>query len=217
MKLLTLLKNLSFATLLGAVSWSAAAQHVPQAGTDYRVLDRALSTEAPPGKIEVIEFFWYGCPHCNAFEPALEAWAKQLPKDVLFRRVPVAFSAAQMPHTRIYYALEALGKLPELHTKVFAAIHVQHMRLLRPEEIADWMAQQGINRDEFMKAYTSFTVQSKSTRATQTWQAYNIDGVPTMAVAGKYVTSGSMAGTNEKALAVVDYLVAKERKEMGRK
>ena len=124
---------------------------------------------AAAGKIEVIEFFWYECPHCNAFEPALEAWAKQLPDDVAFRRVPVwfreePFSAQQ----RLYYALESMGLLPTLHRKVFYAIHNERMRLRTPDDIAAFATKNGVDPMKFIAAYNSFAVQAKSQQARQT-------------------------------------------------
>jgi thiol:disulfide interchange protein DsbA len=171
-----------------------------------------------PGKIEVIEFFWYECPHCNAFEPALDAWVKRQPEDVAFRRVPVwfreePFSAQQ----RLFYALEALGALPTLHRKVFFAIHVEHTRLRTPEDLAAFALKNGIDPLKFMAAYNAFGVQSKSLQARQTAAAYKIDAVPAMGVQGRYYTNGTLAnagaaaGSNERMLDVVDALVAKVR------
>jgi thiol:disulfide interchange protein DsbA len=215
-KFTQLIHSTLLAALLAGAPLAAWAQKPPQEGIEYLTLDKPQPTESA-GKVEVIEFFGYWCPHCNALEPTLETWAKKLPKDVVLRRVPVVFNEAQAPYARTYYALEALNKLDEMHAKVFAAIHVQRERWNKPEDVADWMAKQGIDRDAFMKAYTSFTVQSKTNRAMQLAQAYKIDGVPTLAVGGRYVTSGTLAGTNEKALGIVDYLIAEARKSVARK
>ena len=206
------------AGLAGALATPAiAAQSAPVEGVHYV----RLAEPAPagvPGKIEVIEFFWYECPHCNAFEPALDAWAKRQPEDVAFRRVPVwfreePFSAQQ----RLFYALEALGALPTLHRKVFFAIHVEHTRLRTPEDLAAFALKNGIDPLKFMAAYSAFGVQSKSLQARQTAAAYKIDAVPAMGVQGRYYTNGTLAnagaaaGSNERMLDVVDALVAKVR------
>jgi thiol:disulfide interchange protein DsbA len=206
------------AGLAGALASPAnAAQSAPVEGVHYV----RLAEPAPagvPGKIEVIEFFWYECPHCNAFEPALDAWAKRQPEDVAFRRVPVwfreePFSAQQ----RLFYALEALGALPTLHRKVFFAIHVEHTRLRTPEDLAAFALKNGIDPLKFMAAYNAFGVQSKSLQARQTAAAYKIDAVPAMGVQGRYYTNGTLAnagaaaGSNERMLDVVDALVAKVR------
>ena len=173
----------------------------------------------PPGKIEVIEFFWYECPHCNAFEPALEAWTKQLPEDVAFRRVPVwfreePFSAQQ----RLFYALEALGVLPTLHRKVFYAIHGEHVRMRTPEDFSAFALKNGIDPLKFIAAYNAFGVQSKALQARQIASAYKIDAVPAMGVQGRYYTNGTLANTGtssggsvDRMLGVVDMLIARVR------
>jgi thiol:disulfide interchange protein DsbA len=194
-----------------ALPRAARAQNAPVEGTHYVRLTPPVATGAP-GRIEVIEFFWYGCPHCNAFEPALDAWARALPADVAFRRVPVAFTAAWAPHQRIFYALESLDLLETMHRKVFYAIHVQRQRLDKPADIVAFMARNGVDPARFTQAYDSFTVQTKVTQATQLANAYKIDGVPAIGVQGRYYTSGSLAGTNERALRVADYLIDRIRK-----
>ena len=173
----------------------------------------------PPGKIEVIEFFWYECPHCNAFEPALEGWTKQQPEDVAFRRVPVwfreePFSAQQ----RLFYALEALGVLPTLHRKVFYAIHGERIRMRTPEDFSAFALKNGIDPLKFIAAYNAFGVQSKALQARQIASAYKIDAVPAMGVQGRYYTNGTLANTGTSAggsvdrmLGVVDVLVARVR------
>ena len=189
----------------------AAAQFVPVEGTHYVRLSEPLPV--PAGKIEVIEFFWYGCPHCNAFEPTLDAWQKKLPADVLFRRVPVGFRDEPYgTHQRIYYALETMGLIPTMHRKVFYAIHGERQRLDKAPEIAAFMAKNGVDSAKFLEVFNSFSVQTKARQARQLSAAYKIDGVPALGVQGRYFTSGSMAGTNEGALSVVDFLVQKVRK-----
>jgi len=185
---------------------------VPQAGREYLTLDTPAPVDAPAGRIEVVEFFWYNCPHCHAFEPAFDAWAKRVPKDVVVRRVPVAFRSDFQPQQRLYYALETMGLLGSLHAKVFHAIHVERKRLERPETIIDWVAAQGVDKVKFTEQFNSFSTASKATRASQLTAAYRVEGVPAMGVAGRFYTDGSMARGMEHVLQVVDYLVAQVRK-----
>jgi thiol:disulfide interchange protein DsbA len=191
----------------------AHAQAVkPEAGADYLVLDKKAAIEAPAGKVEVVEFFWYACPHCNAFEPKLEAWVKKIPADVAFRRVPVAFRDDMVPQQRLFYVLEAMGKLDEVHRKVFHAIHVEKQALNREDLITAWVDKQGVDKAKFAELYNSFAVSTKARKATQLQDAYRIEGVPSLGIAGRYLTSGDMAGTVDNALLVTDYLIAEARK-----
>ena len=201
--------SLFFLSLIGAVS----AQTRPiEEGFDYRVLPIAQAIEAK-GKIEVLEFFWYGCPHCHDFEPQLDAWVKRQAKDVSVKKVPVAFRDDLLPHSQLFYALESLGK-SNLHAKVMETMHVGKRKLLTEPEIADWAVSQGIERETFLKAFKSFTVTSKARAANQIAQAYRIDGVPTVALQGKYITSPSItAGSKARAIEAMDHLVNKARKE----
>ena len=185
----------------------------PEPGVDYLVLDKQIAVEAPAGKVEVIEFFWYDCPHCNAFEPALVAWIQKAPKDVYVRRVPVGFRDTFFPLQRLFYTLEAMGLLEKLHGKVFAAIHAEAQlpKSAKAAEIADWVAKQGVDKAKFVEQYNSFTVATKATRATQLQNAYNIEGVPALGVAGRFYTDGTLSKNMPHALQVVDYLVAQVR------
>ena len=183
----------------------------PQPGTEYQVLDPRAPVDSPAGKVEVVEFFWYKCGHCNAFEPMLDAWIKKLPKDVLVRRVPVAFRDDFVPQQRLYYALEAMGLVEKLHAKVFTAIHGEKLSLDRGDAIAEWVARQGVDKSKFMDQYNSFTVATKATRATQLQNAYKIEGVPSLGVAGRFLTDGTMARSMERALQVVDALIVDVR------
>jgi thiol:disulfide interchange protein DsbA len=183
----------------------------PQAGTDFQVLDPRAPVEAPAGKIEVVEFFWYSCPHCNAFEPLLEGWVKKLPKDIAFRRSHVAFRDDFVPQQRLFLALDAMGQVDKLQAKVFAAIHVEKLNLSRADSIAEWVAKQGVDKAKFLEQYNSFTTATKATRATQLQNAYKVEGVPALGVAGRFYTDGSMAGSMERALQVVESLIADVR------
>ncbi len=196
----------------GAWTVPAQAQGGPRAGTDYVVLDKRAPVEAPSGKIEVVEFFWYSCPHCNRFEPTLEEWIKKAPKDVVVRRVPIAFRPDFEPQQRLFYVLETMNKVEELHKKVFHAIHAEKQLLNTPELIAAWAEKQGLDKVKFAEIYNSFSVATKARKATQLQDAYRIDGVPALGIAGRFFTSGSLAQTMERALQVTDYLVAQVRK-----
>jgi thiol:disulfide interchange protein DsbA len=184
----------------------------PADGTDYLTLDKRVNGDAPPGKVEVVEFFWYSCPHCNAFEPKLEAWSKKLPGNVFLKRVPVAFRDDFGPQQRLFYTLEALGKVGELHSKVFQAIHVERNPLNKEDLILDWAAKQGLDKAKVKELYNSFSVSSKARRATQLQDAFKVQGVPAIGVAGRYYTDGTMAGNLDRALQVTDYLIAEARK-----
>jgi thiol:disulfide interchange protein DsbA len=189
----------------------ARAQRAPVEGTHYVKLSQPLPVA--PGKIEVIEFFWYGCPHCNAFEPQLDAWQKKLPADVAFRRVPVAFRDEPFTaHQKIFFALDAMGLVPTLHRKVFYAIHVDQQRMDKPQEIAAFMAKNGVDSAKFLENFNSFSTQTKARQASKLAADYKIDGVPAIGVQGKYFTSSTLAGTPEASLAVADYLIQRERK-----
>jgi thiol:disulfide interchange protein DsbA len=198
---------------VGAASWGGAAhaQLKFEEGTDYQLVEPRAAVEAPAGKIELVEFFWYACPHCNAFEPALEAWVKQLPKDVVFRRVPVQFRDDFVPLQRLYYALEAMGLVEKLHAKVFAAIHVEKQDLSKPAAIIEWVGRNGVDKVKFSEQFNGFTAASKATKATQLQNAYRIEGVPTLGVAGRYFTDGTLAKGMDRSVKVAEYLIATAR------
>ena len=202
------------AATFGAIGLSDAAHAQARAfkeGTDYLTLDKPATTEAPAGRVEVVEFFWYSCPHCHAFEPQLEAWIKQLPKDVALRRVPVSFRPDFEPQQRLYYVLEAMGKVEELHKKVFNAIHVEKQPLNTADAVAVWAEKQGLNKAKFVELYNSFSVTTKARKATQLQDAYKVDGVPALGIAGRYYTTGTMTQTMARALQVTDYLIGQSR------
>ena len=196
--------------VLSTATWMPAyAQALkPAEGTDYYVLDKPVAVDAPPGKIEVVEFFWYKCPHCNAFEPALEAWSKKLSKDVVLRRVPIAFQDSFAPLQRLFYSIEAMGLTAKLHAKVFNAIHIERLNLEKGDAIIEWVAQQGVDKAKFAEQFNSFSVNSKVTKATQLQNAYRVEGVPALGVAGRFYTDGQIAKSMDRALLVVDALVA---------
>ncbi|MDF9788507.1 thiol:disulfide interchange protein DsbA/DsbL [Polynucleobacter sphagniphilus] len=202
---------ITFLALISLSGIAVAQAQKYEEGLDYRVLPVAQPVEAK-GKVEVIEFFWYGCPHCYDFDPDLMSWVKRQPKDVVFRRVPVAFRDDFLPHSQLFYTLQVMGK-SNLDIKVMDTIHHSNNHLLTESEIADWAVAQGLDRNTFLTTYHSFAVVSKVRAAKQLAEAYRIDGVPTVVIQGKYVTSPSIAGTKAKALLVMDYLVEKVRKD----
>ena len=181
-------------------------------GKDFKRLDKPVAPDAPAGKVDVIEFFWYSCPHCHAFEPTLDAWVKAAPKDLSIRRVPVAFNASFVPQQKLYYTLEGMGKLDALHAKVFRAIHVEKAKLAKDDEILAWVTQQGVDAAKFKEVYGSFSVANQVRRASQLQDSYGVEGVPSMGVAGKYYTDGTMAGSMQTVLQVVEFLAATARK-----
>jgi thiol:disulfide interchange protein DsbA len=190
---------------------ACAQGSAPVEGTHYVRLAQPVPV-AVTGKIEVIEFFWYGCPHCNAFEPMLDAWQKKLPADVAFRRVPVAFrDEPYVAHQRIFYALDEMKQVEAMHRKVFYAIHNDRQRMDKPADIAAFMTKNGIDGNKFLEHYNGFSMQAKLAQAAQLAKAYRIDGVPSIGVQGRYFTSPSMAGSPERSLAVADWLIQQSR------
>ena len=187
-----------------------AQSGAPVEGKQFSKIEPPVPTIVP-GKIEVIEFFSYACPHCNSFEPAVAAWSKKLPADVAFHRVPVAFLMNFENLMRTYYALETMGQVDALQRKVFAAIHVDRNFLEKPADIAALMEKNGVDAAKFMSVFNSFSVASSVTRAKKLMAAYKLDGVPTITVQGRYATSPGQAGGFEQATAVVDYLVQRAR------
>ncbi len=199
---------------LAALPGPLRAQGAPAGfteGRDYLKLDKPLSM--PAGKIEVVEFFGYWCPHCNAFEPTLDAWVKALPAEqVNFRRVSIAFGVAQEPMQKLYFALESLGLVDSLHRKVFAALHVQKLPMNKEADIAAWAQANGIDPAKILDAMKGFTVATKARQARQLAEAYAIEGVPTLGIHGRYRTAPSIAGSEQRALAVTDSLIAQLHK-----
>lgn len=190
----------------------ARAQGGPVEGTHYVRLAQPAPVSAPTGKIEVVEFFWYGCPHCNDLEPTLEEWVKKLPADVAFRRVPVGFAATHEAHQKLFYALEAMGKLELMHKRIFAAVHLQRQRLDREADQVAFLNANGVDGAAFAKMTKEFHVATKSQQAKKLSEAYKIDGVPAIGVHGRFYTAGSLAGDNRRALAVADFLIQRVRK-----
>jgi thiol:disulfide interchange protein DsbA len=190
---------------------SARAQGAPVEGQQYVKLSEPVPVDAAPGKVDVVEFFSYACPHCNAFESTLEAWAKALPPTVYFHRIPVPFLFNYENFQRIYYTLEAMGQVDAMQRKVFHAVHVDHQRLDAADEIKAFMAKNGVDATKFMSLFNSFAIQTKVRQAKQLADAYKIDGVPTLGIQGRFDTSPALAGGEEQALRVADYLIQRVR------
>ncbi len=193
-----------------------AQAKAPQEGIDFKKLNKPVPVDAPAGKVEVLEFFWYNCPHCSVFEPTLAIWAKQLPKDVAFRRVPIAFQDSFVPQQRLYYALEEMGLLEKLHAKIFVAIHGEKKNLSKGDAITDWVVKQGVDKANFLAQFDSFSTATKASRATQLQTAYQVEGVPSMGVAGQFYTDGELAKSLDRVLQVVEYLTAEVRRAHGK-
>jgi protein dithiol oxidoreductase (disulfide-forming) len=199
-------KALALTAALFALAFGAWAQ------TPYMTLNPPQATEGG-GKIEVIEFFWYGCPHCYTLEPEVAAWVKKAPKDVVFKRVPASPSPAWEEGAKIYYTLEAMGLLDQYHQKVFDTIHKDNINLQNKRLREEWLKKNGIDVDKYNEAEKSFSVASKLSRAKQMTQAYKVDGVPRIVVNGKYYTAGEIAGGYNRVFPVVDQLVEMSRRE----
>lgn len=200
-------RQLATGLVLGAPALLAHAQGAPQEGRDFRRVAEPLAM--PAGKVQVVEFFGYWCPHCNAFEPALESWVRQLPADkVAFTRIPVAFQAWHENYQKLYFAIEALGQLDKLHTSVFKWIHVDKKRLDKDDEIRAWAAASGADATRILDAMKSFGIAGKLAKARQLAQGYGIDGVPTIGVHGRWMTSPSISGSPDRALSVTNQLIA---------
>lgn len=178
---------------LTALCFAASSQAVPVQGQDYTLLSPAQPTE-PGKKVEVIEFFAYYCPHCNALDPELSAWVKAHADKIIFKRVHVSANGEPMPQQRLFYALDAMGKIDELHAKVFHAMHVEHARVNTDEDAINLAVKLGLDKDKFTSFYNSFAVQTKVQRAIQMMQSYQVNSWPDIVIDGKYVTSPSIVG-----------------------
>ena len=201
-------KILILMSLLLSSALSQAAGYTE--GVDYKKL--APQQTDTGDKIEVLEFFWYGCPHCYTFEPYIDAWKKTKPANVEFVRVPAIFRPDWEVQARTYYALSAMGVIEDLHIKIFTAIHKDKKRLNKKELLTDFVVKNGVDRKKFEEEYNSFAVDSMVRKAKKKQTAYKLQGVPAIAVNGKYLTSGSMAGSYDNLVKILDYLVSKESK-----
>jgi thiol:disulfide interchange protein DsbA len=200
---------LFFAAFLALPFATSAQQQQP---FSYTELNPPLPVESK-GKIEVVEFFWYGCPHCYNLEPHIETWLKKLPADVEFRRIPAVFNQRWAHDAAIFYTFEAMGLLEKLHRPFFDAIHKDHLRSENPAAMTEWLEKQGVDAKKFMDTMKSFGVQSKTRRATQQTVAYKIDGTPAMAVNGRYTISAEQGRSQQGMLQAVNSLIDTARKQ----
>lgn len=196
-----------------ALTQPALAQ-APVEGTHFIRLSQPLAAGLlpPAGKIDVAEFFWYECPHCNAFQPVIEPWTRKLPPEVAFRRVPVGFTARHQVAQKLYYALEEIGALETAHRRIFAAVHGQGQRITSEADAVALAVAAGVDKTKITDALKSFGVNTKAAKARQLSEAYKIDGVPTLGIHGRYFTSAALTGGHERALAVADFLIQRSRK-----
>ncbi|SCZ64588.1 thiol:disulfide interchange protein DsbA/DsbL [Thiohalomonas denitrificans] len=184
----------------------AGAEEDYAAGIDYERVSPPMTTKEP-GKVEVHEFFWYGCPHCYRFEPHLQQWLEQKPDNVEFTRVPAIFNNPDWElHARAYYTAELLGALDRVHDPLFDAIHNQRKRLNTRDALRDFFAARGVEPDTFNKTFNSFAVESKIRRARDLTKRSGIDGVPAMVVDGEYRVSASQAASYKRLIGITDYL-----------
>jgi len=207
------------AAVLSLLFASAHAQLT--AGKDYAPVQPPQPTDSG-SKIEVLEFFWYGCPHCNNLQPSLEAWLKRKPADVEFRRVPAVFQDSWVPMTRAYYTIEAMGLVDKLHQEMFATLHKQRVQLRDANAIFDWAASKGVDRKKFADTYNSFGINGRTQRSIELTRKYDIPGTPALVVDGRYLTAPSMTLKADRSVdydrffQVVDGLIAEARKAKGR-
>lgn len=206
--------NRALAFVAAAVFSLSSLAAGPEAfeGHDYTRL-KQVQPVATGNKIEVLEFFWYRCPHCFQLEPGLSSWMKTLPKDAQVRRVPAVFRDDWMPGAKLYYTLEQMNLLGKLHHKVFDAYHVENLNLNDPAVLGGWIAKQGVDRKKFESLYNSFSIQSKATQGARLATTYAITGVPAFIIDGKYATSVGMTGSEARLFEVLDQLIVKARAE----
>jgi thiol:disulfide interchange protein DsbA len=222
------MRSLRFALLAASLAASfatgtaSASPTDPKSGVEYVTLAQPQPVQATGKKVEVIEFFMYHCPHCNALEPQFEQWVKKQGDNIVLRRVHLPFGGPNDPEAHLYLTLEALGKVEQMHAKVFKAIHVDRIRMKDDATVIDWVSKNGIDRATFTNAWNSFGVMTKLRRLPQVTEAYKVDGAPTIVIDGKYQTSPATVYNSVKAanepqlfqatLQVMDALVAKAAK-----
>lgn len=202
--------------LLSILGTSAVSAQGFQAGTDYRVLSSPVEPVTDDGKVEVVEVFSYHCPHCYRFDPVLKSWAESaMPDSAELIHLPVVFRASWEPGARAYYIAETLGILDQTHVAFFQALHEQGINMSATENLANFFADFGVSREEFDRVNGSFQLDTTLRRAQKLAQEYRIMGVPTIVVNGKYEVSGSMAGSLERMLDIVEYLIQQEVEAAG--
>lgn len=209
MKRRELLGALGGAGLLLATGTGLAAEY--REGQQYRAIQPPVDTGLEDGRIQVIEVFWYGCPHCYEFEPKVQAWKADLPADVEFEQLPAPMNDVWALHARVFFAAEQLGVLDQLHQSFFDAIHDQGRQLRSEGAILRFIDQRGLDADEFRETLRSDAVRRKVVDAARAVQSYGLSGVPTLVVNGEAFVSSSMAGGHDAVLDVADYLIERAR------
>ncbi|HET6725453.1 MAG TPA: thiol:disulfide interchange protein DsbA/DsbL [Gammaproteobacteria bacterium] len=198
------------ALALGATAGAAAAeQHQFKRGENYHLVVPVQPTRADRNQVQVIEFFWYGCPHCYAFEPYLENWLKQKPENVLFKRVPAVANPAWEPQARAFYTAKALGMLDKVHGAIFDEIHARHHFLRTEQDFEQFFARYGVGSQQFEAAWNSFAVNMKLKQAAVLATRYRVLGVPAIAVGGKYSTGPTMAASFPQLIDIINTLIDK--------
>ena len=175
-----------------ALACLAAASHAQDIRARQNIEYRLIAPQPVEtgDRIEVIDFFWYGCPHCNDLQPALEAWIKRKPADVALRRIPAIFRDSWAPHARIFYTLEQLGEVERLHLKVYDSYHIEELHMSKPDVMVEWAVRNGIDRKRWLDAYHSPAIDAKVERTRKLSEAYTVEVTPTLVVDGRYLTSG---------------------------
>jgi len=204
------IKKISLLALILLLPALSQAQNYIE-GKSYSKLSETVATQSGD-KIEVLEFFWYGCPHCSSFEPTLKKWKKSKPANVTFTRVPAPLNPRWMVHTKTYYALQIMGEGEKHHEAIFAAMHVKKQKLNSKSAIADFLADRGVNKETFLATLDSFAVEMRAKQAMQLGQQYKVNGVPLLTVNGKYSVSGSQAGSYAGMVNVTNHLIKQESK-----
>ncbi|MDD0844944.1 thiol:disulfide interchange protein DsbA/DsbL [Pseudomonas sp. Gutcm_11s] len=206
------MRNLILSAAFASLSLLGLGAHAEsiEAGRQYVELSSPVPV-SQPGKIEVVELFWYGCPHCYQFEPTLNPWVAKLPKDVNFVRVPAMFGGIWDVHGQLFITLESMGVEKQVHEAVFNALHVEKRKLADPEEMAEFLAGHGVDKDKFLSTFNSFAVKGQMAKAKKLAAAYQVTGVPVLIVGGKYRFDIRSSGGPNEALQVADFLIQKER------
>jgi thiol:disulfide interchange protein DsbA len=191
------------------ISTQVMAQQAFVEGVDYKLISPVVKT-SDSNKVVVTELFWYGCPHCFRLEPYIEHWAKTIPDGVIFEQVPSALNPSWSIHAKAFYAFKLMGVEKRMHQKLFDAIHVKRKNLNSIDRLAEFVAEQGLNEQFFRDSYASFPVDAQIRKNNQSEKQYSHNGVPAIVVNGKYLASGSMAGSNDRLIKIIDYLVSSE-------
>lgn len=201
-------KLLVFIFLMSGSALLHAADY--KEGTHYQKLSQQSASSGD--KVEVEEFFWYGCPHCYSFEPYVQAWKKSKPANVVFKRVPAIFRPDWEIQARTYYALSNMGVVEDIHVKIFEAVHKDKKRLNTKEQLTSFVVKNGVDKEAFLKEYSSFSVDGMVRKAKKKQKTYRLQGVPSVVVNGKYITSGSMSGSYDNLIKIMDHLIEQESK-----